>query len=160
MLTSPSNTSTCSLNSEKTIPVKTPKKETLNNCVSSDESIEEMKMINSKTIHPVHQDIPDSTKIDIPNPSHNKQSPLPIVKIEWNADDLSQASSDDQSSSSINCHSKYRDKENKSLRYQYVCVICDERFVSKCLLTMHQVQHIKSDRSSYRVFMAALARSA
>ncbi|XP_050522489.1 uncharacterized protein LOC126895064 [Daktulosphaira vitifoliae] len=56
--------------------------------------------------------------------------------------------------------SNIKKNENCSSNYQYFCVICDERFSSKCLLTVHQVQHIKSDRSSYGVFMAALARSA
>lgn len=149
----------CSSNSAKTMPVKRIKKEALENCISGDESAEETKTVENTTILPV-QSIPDSTKTDIPNPSHDNRLPLPTVKAEWNADDLSQVSSDDQSSSSTHCHPKYGYKENRSLKYQYFCVICDERFLSKCLLTMHQVQHIKSDRSSYSVFMAELARSA
>jgi len=157
VLKSPSVSSACSSNSEKTTPVKTTKKEVLNNCISGNESTEE-----TKTIHSVHQNIPDSTKPDdIPNLPHDDRPSPTIVKTEWNADELSQASSDDQSSSSTHYHStKYQYKENGSSKYQCTCVICDERFSSKCLLTMHQVQHIKSDRSSYGVFMAALARSA
>jgi len=160
VLKSPSDSSACSSNSEKTTPIKTTKKEeVLDNRISGNESAEE-----TKTVHPVHQNIPDSTKPDdIPNLPHDDRPPPPppIVKTEWNADELSQASSDDQSSSSTHSHStKYQYKENGSTKYQCACVICDERFSSKCLLTMHQVQHIKSDRSSYGVFMAALARSA
>jgi len=160
MLKSPSDSSMCSSNSAKTVPIKRIKKEALNTCISDDETTEETKTVAKSTILPVQNIPPDSTKTDIPNPPHDNRLPLPTVKAEWNADDLSQASSDDQSSSSTHCHPKYRYKENKSLKYQYFCVICDERFLSKCLLTMHQVQHIKSDRSSYRVFMAELARSA
>lgn len=111
------------------------------------------KTIDSMTFQV--QDIPDSTKTNIPNLPQNNQS-KPTIKMEWNADDISQVSSDDQSSISTHCLSKYQYKENKELKYQYVCVVCDERFVSKCLLTMHQVQHIKSDRSSYKFFIASL----
>lgn len=104
------------------------------------------------------QDIPDSTKTNIPNLPHDNQS-KPTIKMEWNADNISQVSSNNQPSISPNCLSKYQYKENKELKYQYFCVICDERFVSKCLLTMHQVQHIKSDRSSYKFFIASLPQT-
>lgn len=136
------------------------KKEVAENCVSSDESVEETKLelIDCKTVQ--IQDIPNSTNTsDILNLP--KDNPLiTTIKTEWSADDTSQVSSDDQSSSSSHCLPKYQEKHNKAVTYQYFCVICDEQFQSKCLLTMHQVQHIKSDRSSYGVFMAALARTA
>lgn len=127
--------------------------------MSSDESVEDIKpkSTDGKTVQV--QDIPDNTKIIIPNLPHDNQS-MSTIKTEWNVDDTSQVSSDDQSSNSTHCHPKYNPKENKNVRLPYVCVICDERFSSKCLLTMHQVHHIKSDRSSYGVFMAALARTA
>lgn len=149
-----------STNSEKMVKT-TFKKETIETLVSNDEGAEEVKskIMGSETV----QDIPNSTKTIISNLPHDNQTTL-TIKTEWNADDISQASSDDQSSNSTNCLSKYREKaeekEIKAVKFQYVCVICDEHFMSKCLLTMHQVQHIKSDRSSYGVFMAALARSA
>lgn len=114
------------------------------------------KTIVTKTVKV--QDIPNSTKSSIPKVEHDNRL-MSSIKTEWNADDIL-VSSDDQSSNSAHCNSKSKHKENKVVKYAYVCVICDERFSSKCLLTMHQVQHIKSDRSSYGVFMAALARTA
>lgn len=99
------------------------------------------------------QDIPNSTKSSIPKIEHDSQF-MSSIKTECNADDISLVSSDDQSSNSAHCISKFKHKENKAEKY--ICVICDKQFSSKCLLTMHQVQHIKSDRSSYGVFMAAL----
>lgn len=155
---SKSSSDSSSLNSEKAV-VKTSKKEAVENCISSDESIEESKTkpIGCDTVQV--QDIPSSTKTIIPNSPPKNQTTL-TIKTEWNADDLSQVSSDDLSSSSANCPPKYSAQKDKALKYQYVCVICDAQFMSKCSLTMHQVQHIKSDRSSYSVFMAALTQSA
>lgn len=144
-----------SMSSEK--PVKT-KKEALENCVSSDESVEETKPKPFNNITVV-KDIPSSTKTITPKLPHDNQSTI-TIKTEWKADDISQVTSDNQSTSSAQSLQKYEPKENKDVNYKYVCVICDKRFSSKCLLTMHQVQHIKSDRSSYGVFMAALARTA
>ncbi|XP_022177319.1 uncharacterized protein LOC111038502 [Myzus persicae] len=153
---SKSSSDSGSINSEKST-VKTLKKEATENYISSDESVEESKAKPNgcNTV----KDIPSSTKTIIPKTSHDNQTTL-TIKTEWNADDLSQASSDDHSSSSANCPPKYSPKKDKALKYQYVCVICDAQFMSKCSLTMHQVQHIKSDRSSYSVFMAALTQSA
>lgn len=113
-----------------------------------------LKITDSKTV----QDIPDSTNTNIPNLPHDNQL-ISTIKTEWNINNISQVTSDVLSISSAHCISKYRQKENKADKYQYVCVICDERFSNKCSLTMHQVQHIKSDRSSYVVFMAALAHT-
>ncbi|VVC43024.1 Hypothetical protein CINCED_3A011210 [Cinara cedri] len=147
-----------SSNSEK--PAKTTiKKEAIENCVSSDDSVDERKQKtkDGKTVQITN--IPNSSTTNIPDLPHEDPA-VSTIKAEWNADDMSQGSSDDQSSSSVNCLSDYSLQENKTVKYQYVCVICDEQFSSKCLLTMHQVQHIKTDRSSYGVFMAALARSA
>lgn len=155
---SPSDPSSTS--SEKMVKTK---KEALENFVSNDEGVEEVKskLMDSKIVQV--QDIPNSTNTIISNLPHDNQTTL-TIKTEWNADDISQGSSDDQSSNSAHGLPKYGEKaeerENKAVKFQYVCVICDEHFRSKCLLTMHQVQHIKSDRSSYGVFMAALARTA
>jgi len=153
---SKSSSDSGSINSEKST-VKTLKKEAVENYISSDESVEESKTKPNgcNTV----KDIPSSTKTIIPKSSHDNQTTL-TIKTEWNADDLSQVSSDDHSSNSANCPPKYSPKKDKALKYQYVCVICDAQFMSKCSLTMHQVQHIKSDRSSYSVFMAALTQSA
>jgi len=68
------------------------------------------------------------------------------VKTKQKADDLSQFYSDNHSSSSANFPPKYSTKKNKSLKYQYVRVICDAQFMNKLSLTIHQVEHIKSDR--------------
>jgi len=138
---------------EKTISVKRIKREAPE---SSDESVAEVKSetFACKTV----QDIPVSTNTNVPNIPHANQLNT-TIKMEWKASDVSRVSLENQSLNSSDCLSKYKPKENKT-QYQYVCVICDERFSSKCLLTMHQVQHIKSDRSCYGVFMAALARSA
>lgn len=156
---SKSSSDSSSSTPDKTI-IKTIKKEALENGVSeSDESIEEIKLKSTDSTPVKVENIPDSTKTNVPNSSQDNQ-PVPTLKTEWNGDNASQISSDDQSSSSAQCLPKYSTKEHKSARLKYVCVICDERFSNKCLLTIHQVQHIKSDRSSYGVFMAALARSA
>lgn len=147
-----------STNSEKIGKIK---KEVIENLVSNDKGIEEIKpkTIDSKTVQV--QNIPDSTKTIISNLPHDNQTTSTLtIKTEWNADDISQASSDDQSSNSAHCLSKFGEKESKTVKFQYVCVICDEHFGNKCLLTMHQVQHIKSDRSSYGVFMASLTHTA
>lgn len=148
-----------SSNSEKSAKT-TIKKEAPENCVSSDDSIDEtrQKLKDGKTVK-IH-DIPNSSTTVIPNRLPPDNPVTSTVKSEWTADDISLPSSDDQSSNSAHCLTNYTQKENLAVKYQYVCVICDEQFTSKCLLTMHQVQHIKSDRSSYGVFMAALARSA
>jgi hypothetical protein len=141
-----------STSSDKTVKTK---KETLENCISSDESVEEMKpkLFNNNI---VVKDIPSSTKTITPNLPQDNQTLT--IKTEWNGD-ISSVSSDNQSTSSAQSLQNYESRENMDLNYQYVCVICDKRFISKCLLTMHQIQHIKSDRSSYGVFMAALART-
>lgn len=155
---SKSSSDSSSINSEKA-SVKAFKKEAVEIYISSDESGEEPKpKQNGCNIIEV-QDIPSSTKTIIPNSLHENQTML-TVNTEWNADDLSQVSSDDHSSSSAHCPPNYSPQKNTSLKYEYVCVICDAQFMSKCSLTMHQVQHIKSDRSSYSVFMAALTQSA
>lgn len=155
---SSSSSDSGSSHSDKTVKTAI-KKEFPDNSVSSDDSVDEKKekTKDGKTVKT--QDIPNSSSTIIPNQLPHDNSAMSTIKTEWNADDASQGSSDDQSSSSVNCLSKYTLKENKAVKYQYVCVICDEQFSSKCLLTMHQVQHIKTDRSSYGVFMAALARS-
>lgn len=155
---SKSSSDSSSSNSEKT--VKMTKKDRLENCISSDESVVETKSELIDNVIAKFEDIPDSTNINVPNLPQGNQSTTTTIKMEWNASDVFQGSSDDQSSSSVHCEPKYKPKEHKSDKYQYICVICDEKFSSKCLLTMHQVQHIKSDRSSYGVFMAALARTA
>ncbi|XP_060869866.1 uncharacterized protein LOC132944507 [Metopolophium dirhodum] len=155
---SKSSSDSGSINSEKAT-VKTLKKEAVEIDISSDESVEESKTKPNGCDTIEVQDIPSSSKIIIPNSPHDNQTTL-TVKTEWNADDLSLVSSDDHSSSSAHCPPKYSPPKNKALKYQYVCVICDAQFMSKCSLTMHQVQHIKSDRSSYSVFMAALTQSA
>jgi len=158
---SKSSSDSGSINSEKAT-VKTLKKEAVEIYISSDESVEESKTKPNGCDTIEVQDIPSSTKTIIPNSPHDNQTTL-TVKTEWNADDSSLVSSDDLSSSSTNCPTcpqKYSPPKNKALKYQYVCVICDAQFMSKCSLTMHQVQHIKSDRSSYSVFMAALTQSA
>lgn len=104
---------------------------------------------------------PKSTNTNIPIIPQDNQS-LPTIKTELIADDVSLTFLDDQLSSSIFGLSNDRFNKNNTIKFnQYVCVICDEQFSRKSLLTLHQVQHIKSDRSCYRVFMAALtARSA
>lgn len=150
---SKSSSDSSSSNSEK-IPFNTINKEDIENSINSNEYLEDIKpkTIAIKTVQV--KDIPNSTKTTIPKLDHDNQS-IPNIKTEWNADDISLVSSDDQLSDSTHCLLK-----NKVIKYAYVCVVCDERFSSKCLLTMHQVHHIKSDRSSYGLFMAALARSA
>lgn len=124
--------------------------------VSSSESsgVEEAKpnTIYRKT---VQRHIPYSTNDETSSLPQDNQPTLPI-KQEWNADDIS---SDDQYSSSGHSDIKYEPKENKSSA-KYVCVICDDRFSNKCSLTLHQVQHIKENRSTYGLFAAALARTA
>jgi len=159
---SKSSSDSGSLSSEK-INVKTLKKEAAENLISSDESVEESKTkskskpVGYNTVQV--QDIPSSTKTVIPNSSHDNQATL-TIKTEWKTNDLSQNNSDGHLSSSTHSLPKYTPQNNEPLKYQYVCVICDAQFLSKCSLTMHQVQHIKSDRSSYSVFMAALTQSA
>lgn len=143
-----------SISAEKTAKIK---EEASVKCVGSDESVEETKP-KSFNNNIVTKNIPNSTKTTIQNPPHGNQSTL-TIKTEWKADGVSQVSSGNQSTSTAQCHQNYESKENKDMIYKYVCVICDKRFMSKCLLTIHQVQHIKSDRSSYGVFMAALART-
>lgn len=140
-----------SMSSDKTAKTK---KEALENCISSDESLEEMKLksFSNNTV----KDIPCSSKTITPNVPHDNQTLT--IKTEWEGD-ISPVSSDNQLTSSAQSFQNYEPKENVDLNYQYVCVICDKRFINKCLLTIHQVQHIKSDRSSYGVFMAALART-
>lgn len=140
--------------SEKSNSPKKIKTEAPEISVSSNESVKEVKpeTFACKTV----QDIPVSTNTKVPNVPHANQLNT-TIKMEWKASDVSQVLSDDQSPNSTHCLSKRKLIENMS---QYVCVVCDERFSNKCLLTMHQVQHIKSDRSCYGLFMAALARTA
>jgi len=153
------------LSSEKLI-VKAIKKETVENVISGDGSVGELKTKSKPKLKPKPigcntvqvQDIPSSTNTIIPNSPQDNQATL-TIKTEWKTSDSSQISSDDQSSSSAHSLPKYSPQNNEALKYQYVCVICDAQFLSKCSLTMHQVQHIKSDRSSYNVFMAALTQS-
>lgn len=159
MTASKSSSDSGSINSEKSTVKTLKKKEVIENYISSDESIEESKTKPNDYVAVEVKDIPSSTKTTIPKSPHDNQTTL-TIKTEWNANDLSQASSDDHSSRSAHCPPKYSPKNDKALNYQYVCVICDAQFLSKCSLTMHQVQHIKSDRSSYSVFMAALTQSA
>jgi len=156
---SKSSSDSGSVNSEKATAKTLKKKEVIDNYISSDESVEDLKTKPNGSDSVEVQDIPSSSKTTIPKSPHDNQTTL-TIKTEWKADDLSQVSSDDHSSRSAHCPPKYSPKKDKALKYQYVCVICDAQFLSKCSLTMHQVQHIKSDRSSYSVFMAALTQSA
>ncbi|XP_015368539.1 PREDICTED: uncharacterized protein LOC107165007 [Diuraphis noxia] len=159
VIASKSSSDSGSINSDKSTVKILKKKEVIENYISSDESVEESKTKPNGYNAVEVKDIPRSTKSTIPKSPHNNQTTL-TIKTEWNANDLSQVSSDDNSSKSAHCPPKYSPKKDQALKYQYVCVICDAQFLSKCSLTMHQVQHIKSDRSSYSVFMAALTQSA
>lgn len=141
--------------------------------VSSDSSGAEDSKPNT-SCREIVQDIPNSTNDETSYIPQDNQS-TSTIEEEWNANDISQVSPDYQCSnvkyepkyehSDIKYepkyeHSdiKYEPKENKSGKY--VCVICDERFSNKCSLTLHQVQHIKANRNTYGVFVAALARTA
>lgn len=154
---SKSSSDSGSSNSERAVLSKNVKKEAVENCVSQDANFEKM----TKSPKPLYKtvkvhDIPNSTKTEIPSLPPDNQT-LPSIKTEMIADDISKISSADNQSNSALSFSKDIHKETNAAKYQYMCVVCDERFTSKCLLTMHQVQHIKSDRSCYGVFMAALA---
>lgn len=143
-----------SVNSKKAT-VKTLKKEVVEIYISRDENVEDPnpKPNGRNTIKVQH--IPNSTNTIILKSPNNNQMML-TVRTERNTNDLSYVSSDNHPSSSSHISSKYSQKKYKTLKYQYSCVMCDAKFMNKCSLTIHQVQHIKSDRSSCSVFMAEL----